>query len=171
MKNQNDEINYHIWNGPNIKGKTYTEVQLPDGSVLHSQIGEIEIQKGDAVWLDYGRSMGVYTRSGRGYESEFKYGRIVLHGCPVGVELEPGQAQNATHTTSTRKEFENIIEKQKERIAPQVEELKDIFIMHEVKRRIEAKAANEAAEVRRKERLSNALNQMEAFFNSPRPKP
>ncbi len=171
MNNQNDEVRYHTWNGPNIKAKTSTEVKLPDGSVLYSQIGEIEIQKGDAVWLDYGRSMGVYTRSGRGYESEFKYGRIVLHGCPVGVQLEEGQAQNATFTTSTKQEFDAIVEKQKERIAPQVEELKDIFIMQEVKRRIEAKAYREAAEVRRKEMLKGALNQMNEFFNSPRPKP
>lgn len=168
MKNTQKEFSYHIWNGPDLKASAYGEVQLPDGAVVHGKIGDINIKKGDVLYLDYGRSMGVYTRSGKGYESEFKYGKVTLHGCPVAVELKPGENQHLSNVISTKEDIEPSIKKQQERVNPQINEIKDLFIFHEVKRRQEIKAAREASEQKRKERIQDAVSQMDAFFNRPK---
>lgn len=157
----NKNTNYHIWNSDeDLMANVNSEVKLPDGGKLHTKIGKVAIKKGDAVCLDYGRSMGVYTMSGRGYESEFKHGKISLHGCPAYLVLEQTQSQNIKYCETTTEEFNAKIENQKNRIAPEIESLKDIFIFEEMKRRSEAKSRKEESDKKTKEKIKTALSQI-----------
>lgn len=168
MKKEKDAT-YHIWEGEDLKAKAYANVELPDGGVLHQAlVGEIEIKKGDALYLTHGSERQVYTRSGRGYESEFPYGRVTLHGVAAGVVLTAENGKFAKITTTPREDFDAQIETQKARVNPQIEELKDVFIFQEVERRQKAKEHAVIAEAKRKEKIQGALSQMEAFFGTPK---
>ena len=96
----NNTITYHIWNDEPIKACYYAEIQLPNSSKLNTNIGEITIEKGDAIYIDYGRSVMEYTRSGKGYRSEFLYGKIQLHGVSASVVLD--ESKLTTFTKSSK---------------------------------------------------------------------
>jgi len=174
MTQENKNFNYHIWTGPDLKAQVFAETQFPDGGVVRGVVGELNIKSGDAVYLDFGAIRMVYTRSGKGYESEFTYGRMSLQGCPVSIVLTKENSPYVQLIKGTEQEqkpvFEALVEKQKERIKPEIEELKDVFLFNELKRKNELKKSSEAQEIKRKEKLNGALEQLDAFFGTPKPK-
>lgn len=122
MKQENkNEMRYYIWNSDeDLMANVNTEVQLPDGGRLYTCIGKLAIKKGDAISYDHGRSMGVNTMSGKGYESEFKFGRVVLHGGPLALVLNQEQSQHVKFIETSQEEFNAKVSSQKERINSQI---------------------------------------------------
>lgn len=165
MKNHNT-VNYHIWNDEPIKANYYTEVQLPNGSKLNANIGEINIEKGDAVYIDYGRSMMEYTSSGKGYRPEFLYGKIQLHGVSASVVLENQKFTNFVQTSE--EDFNIIVKKQKERIDNSIPQLKEVFISNYLENIEKQKIAKLQAEAHNKESVAKAISQIDDFFKRPK---
>ena len=97
-----------------------------------------------------------------------------LQGCPVSIVLTKENSPYVQLIKGTEQEqkpvFEALVEKQKERIKPEIEELKDVFLFNELKRKNELKKSSEAQEIKRKEKLNGALEQLDAFFGTPKPK-
>lgn len=171
MEQESKKAQYHVWDSDtDLMANVITDVKLPNGGQLYnSRIGQVAIKKGDALYFDHGRSMGVNTRSGKGYEAEFKYGKVILHGSPVSLVLEQGQDNFVKPVDTTKEEFDAKVENQKARIAPEINNLKDVFIFAETQRRAEAKQAKAEADKKNKDMVKNAVNQMSEFF-SQKPK-
>jgi hypothetical protein len=168
-KNANDIIHFHKWTSDTpILGEVFSTVVFEDGGQQHCKIGQIEIQKDDFLYLNYGAERQVYTRSGRGYESEYPYGRITLHGCPIGVTLTLEESQNVKQSSSTRAEFEAQVASQKQRIEPFVNKLVSQYVEAENIRRKERVEAQAKAKVQREKMISDALEKMDQFFNRNR---
>ena len=169
MEQENKKVYYHIWDSEqDLMANITDDVTLPDGGRLRTNIGKLAIKKGDALYFDHGRSMGVSTRSGQGYESEFPHGKVVLHGSGASLILDQEQSKFVKAVDSSKEEFDAKVEAQKTRIAPEIENLKDVFIFEETQRRTEAKRAKAETEQRNKEKVKNAVNQMSAAFNKPK---
>ncbi len=169
MSQENKKTHYHVWEGEDLLADVTTTVTFPNGGTTYTKIGQLAIQKGDAIYFDFGRSMGVSTRSGKGYESEFKYGKVILHGCPVDIVLKEGETQFAKQAESSKEEFDAKVAQQKARIDSQIGNLTDIYIFEETQRRAEAKKLKAEAEQRNKDKVKNAVNQMSEFFSKPKP--
>jgi hypothetical protein len=161
---------YHVWTSDEeLMANVNVEIKLPDGGQLYTKIGQLAIKKGDALYLDHGRSMGVYTMSGRGYEAEFKFGKVTLHGCPVYLELNQEQAKNVKYVETPREEFDAKTSAQKDRISSQIDELKDVFIFNEMERRAKARKLQVEAEERRKAQVKDAVEKMGQFLKPKKP--
>jgi len=169
MNQENKKAQYHVWDGEDLLADVTTSVTFPNGGTSHTKIGQLAIKKGDAIYFDYGRSMGVSTRSGQGYESEFKHGKVVLHGCPVHVVLKEGETQFAKPVDTSKEDFEAKIAQQKERIIPEIANLTDLYIFEETQRRAEAKKKKAETEAKNKEKVKNAVSQMSEAFSKPKP--
>jgi hypothetical protein len=171
MEQENKKSHYHIWDSEqDLMANVNTEVVLPDGARFTANIGKVAIKKGDALYFDYGRSMGVSTRSGQGYESEFKHGKVVMHCGSASLILEQEHTQFVQPVTTSKEEFDEKVKTQKARIAPEIENLKDIFIFEETQRRTEARRVKAENEQNNKDKIKNAVNQMsEAFSQKPKP--
>ncbi len=168
-KNANDIVHFHRWTSDTpILAEAFSTVVFEDGGQQHCKIGQIEIQKGDVVYLNYGASRQVYTRSGKGYESEYPYGRITLHGCPVGVELTLEESQNVKQDSSTNAEFEAKVASQKQRIEPFINNLASQYVQSENIRRAERVESQAKAKVQREKMIADALEKMDQFFNRNR---
>lgn len=164
MNKKENNINYHVWTGPDLQADAFGQINFPDGGSVHAQIGKIQIKNGDALYLDYGASKMVYTMSGKAYESEYPYGRVSLHGCAVGVNLKAGENQLAKFTTSSKEEFDEKVKAQTQRVMPEIEKLKEVYLFEQIKRRAEQKIARQQTEKLRKEKVDKALEQMEQAF-------
>lgn len=170
MEQQNKKSYYHVWNSEeDLMANVNTEVVLPDGARFTTNIGQLAIKKGDALYFDHGRSMGVSTRSGQGYELEFKHGKVILHGSSVSLILNQEQSQFVKAVDSSKEEFDAKVEAQKNRIAPEIENLKDVFIFEETQRRTEAKRVKAETAQRNKDKIKNAISQISEVFNKPKP--
>lgn len=171
MEQENKKSHYHIWDSEqDLMVNVNTQVDLPYGARLTANIGQVAIKKGDALYLDYGRSMGVNTRSGRGYESEFKHGKVIVHGVGASLELEQEHTQFVKPVTTSSDEFKAKVDAQTARLVPEIENLKDLFIFAETQRRTEAKRLKDEAEKRNKEIVKDAVNKMsEAFSQKNKP--
>lgn len=168
MKEKNKEVNYYIWDGNDIQAKVYADISLPDGSNLHrTEIGNTTIQKGDAITVYNGANLQVYTRSGKGYELEFPYGKISLYGqFPVGgIVLNAEQSIFVKHVKTPKHEFEDRVKIQENRVLPKIEELKKIFILEETNRREQAYERKKIFENQRQKKLSQVLDQVESYFS------
>jgi hypothetical protein len=168
MNQENKKAQYHIWDGEDLLADVTTNVTFPNGGSAYTKIGQLAIQKGDAIYLDFGRSMGVRTMSGNGYESEFKHGKVVLHGCPVHIVLQQGQTQFAKPAESTREEFDAKVAEQKARIEPQIANLTDVYIFEETQRRAEAKRVKAENDAKNKAKVQGAVDKMSTFFSKPK---
>jgi hypothetical protein len=169
MEQENKKTYYHVWDSEqDLMANVTDDVTLPDGGRIRANIGKLAIKKGDALYFDHGRSMGVSTRSGKGYESEFPHGKVVLHGSGVSLILEQDQSKFVKPVDSSKEEFDAKVEAQKTRITPEIENLKDVFIFEETQRRSEAKRVRAENEQRNKDKVKNAVNQMSAAFNKPK---
>lgn len=156
------DINYHIWNDLPIEADYYTNIELPNGGVIYTSIGKIFIEKGDAVYLDYGRSLIQYTMSGKGPQAEFPYGKIQLHGNPASVVLN--QSKNIQFVKSSKEVFDDLIKKQTERVNKNIPELKNNYIKKYMEKLEESKKLLQQAEVNKQKTLAKALAEMESFF-------
>lgn len=171
MEQENKNAHYHVWDSEkDLMANVNTEVDLPNGGHVRANIGKVAIKKGDALYFDHGRSMGVSTRSGQGYESEFKYGKVILHGSAVSLVLDQEQSQFVKPVESSKEEFEEKTKAQTARIEPEINNLKDVFIFNETQRMADAKKAKKENEQKNKDKVKNAVNQMSEFF-SQKPKP
>ena len=162
---KNKDVNYYLWEGEDLKANCYHNVTLPNGDSIHGLIGQVEIQKGDALTITHGRNFQVYTMSGKGYEAEFPYGRAGMYGLPVSAVLNAEDRSKIKFVTTSEEEFDKKVEAQKERVKPQMLDLIDVFILDTLKKREEAKKAAEQQKIRNKALVSNAVEQMEAFFS------
>ncbi len=174
MSTENN-VRYHTWTKDEpLLADVFGTAILKDGGQVHGKIGQIEIIKGDAIHLNYGASRQVYTRSGKGYESEFLYGRATLHGCPVGVVLTQEQSSFAKITESSKEDFDNQVKKQSLRTEPLINKITEEYVNIESQRRKEKADFAKVAEEKRKSMILNALNQMEEAFKlreeTPQPK-
>jgi hypothetical protein len=168
-KKETDILHFHTWTSDTpILAEVFSTVVFEDGGKQHCKIGQIEIQKGDALYLDYGASRQVYTRSGKGYESEYVYGRISLHGCPIGVTLTSEESQHVKQVSATRLEFESQISLQKQRTDPLINQLASKYVEAENIRRKERVEAQAVAKVQREKMIADALDKMDQFFNRNR---
>ncbi len=144
----------------------YSHIQLPNGGQVYDSIGTITIEKGDVIYLDYGRSLIEYTRSGKGYAAEFPFGKIHLHGVPSSVILD--KTHEVRFTKSLEKEFNELIKKQKERIDTFIPQMKETYISNYMTQLEINKENYNSIEKQRKVKVSHALEQMEAFFKKPK---
>lgn len=160
------EVNYHVWEDDSLEANYYSNIQLPNGGQVYACIGKTTIEKGDVVYLDYGRSLMEYTRSGKGYAAEFPFGKIHLHGVPCSVILD--KTHEVRFTKSSEKEFNELIKKQKERIDKFIPQMKEIFISKYMTQLEINKENHNSIENQRKVKVIHALEQMEAFFKKPK---
>ncbi len=168
-KKETDILHFHTWTSDTpILAEVFSTVVFEDGGKQHCEIGKIEIKKGDALYLNYGASRQVYTRSGKGYESEYPHGRVSLHGCPIGVTLTLEESQNVKQISATRAEFEAQIETQKQRTEPLINQLASRYVEDENIRRKERVEAQAKAKVQREKMIADALDKMDQFFNRNR---
>lgn len=156
------DVNYHIWNDEPIQADYYTNVEFPQGGSIYTSIGKVTIEKGDAVYLDYGRSLIQYTMSGKGPQAEFPYGKVQLHGVPASVVLN--ESKNTMFVKSTQEEFDTLMKIQNDRVNQVVPQLKEAYLKQHIERVNKTKQMQEQAEASRKKNLANALGQMESFF-------
>ncbi len=167
--NPEDIVYFHKWTSTQpILAETFSTVVFEDGGQQHCEIGKVEIIENDLVYLNYGSERQVYTRSGRGYESEYPNGRITLHGCPIGVTLTPEQSQHVKQFSSTKAEFDAKIAEQKKRVEPFINNLASEYVAKENIRRKQRVVEQEQAKQRREKMISEALDKMEQFFNRPK---
>ena len=166
--NQSNEIKHYVWNGPEIRAQIYGDAKLPDGANLHRvMMGHVSILPGDFIHLTHGASLGVSTRSGKGYISEFPHGKITLSGmdnCTVCEILNETQNNHYVQSSTSKEEYTAQLIKQKQRIEPQLNELREIYIFNEIEKRNKQKQVKEENERKSKERVNNAVEQMNAFF-------
>lgn len=166
MKKENTVV-YHVWtNKEPIMADVFSTTILKDGCQIHGKVGQLEIKEGDAVYLNYGSSNMVYTRSGKGYESEYPHGRITLHGTPIAIELTENQSVFVKRAESTKVEFEAKVETQSNRVKPLINDLITKFAEAETLRREAAKEGAKKSEEYRKQIILNALTEMEKVFGN-----
>ncbi len=164
--NPDDIVYFHKWTSSQpILAETFSTVVFEDGGKQHCQIGKVEIIENDLLYLDYGANRQVYTRSGKGYESEYPYGRVSLHGCPIGVTLTAEQSQHVKKFSSTRAEFELMISQQQKRVEPLINQLASEYVAQENIRRKQRVEEQILAKQRREKMISEALDKMDKFFN------
>ena len=162
--------NYYTWTGDDLPAIFYDNVSFPDGGRIYGEVGKINIKNGDALSINFGANRQVLTRSGRGYESEYPNGRATLLGCAVAVILTAEQAKFLKIETSLTSELDIKIANQSKRIAPEIQDITEVFIFNEMKRRAEIKKSQELLAEQSKQKIQGALSQMENIFSKP-PKP
>lgn len=165
--NNKKEVNYRIWNEETIQAQYYAEINLPNGGRLHTNIGEISIEKGDVIYLDYGSSTMEYTRSGKGPKAQYPYGKVQLHGIPASIVLN--DSKETIFTKNTQEHLDKLIEKQIERVNNLIPELTEKFILQYMEKIENDKAIKIAQKAEVKVKINKALGQMEAFFNRNKP--
>lgn len=159
------EIGYYIWKGDPLDIEVGGEVDLKDGGRIYTTFGKVQVLEGDAVSLDFGASRQVYTRSGRAYEPEYPHGKLSLHGVGGFVVLNAQTHQQAQYTQSTRDVFDQIVEKQKARVAPQLPALKEAFAQQESERREQQRLAREEADKKMREKIRASIQEMSNHLN------
>lgn len=164
MKTTHKDINYHVWTGENLAAKCYHDLQMPDGSRVQGEIGKINIVAGDVLSVDYGRSLMVYTRSGKGYKAEFPYGKVTLSGTPVFAVLDGNNKEQISLVTCTQDEFNASVKKQQKRIEPEMTALIKIFIIDAMDKKKKQKEDAVVQNKKQKEIVSEALEKMKVFF-------
>lgn len=160
------EVNYHVWNDEPIQAQYFTNIQLPHGGQINANIGAITIEKGDVIYLDHGRSMMEYTRSGKGYVAEFPFGKIHLHGVSSSVVLE--KSYSMQYEKSSEEVFDTLVKKQQERIENFIPQMKEQYIIEHLNKIEKDKENRDVNELNKKQKLNSALDQMEAFFKKPK---
>lgn len=158
---KNKEINYYIWDDEPIKANYHADIKLPNGGNIHSIIGQITIEKGDIIYIDYGSSFLQYTRSGKGPQSQFPYGKIHLHGVPANIILEESKA--TIFKKSGVEDFNMLVSKQVSRIQPFIADMKDLFLLKYIENVKKEKLAKLKVEEQNKLIVSQALEKMNAF--------
>lgn len=157
------EVNYYTWNDEPIEANYYAEINLPNGGRLHTNIGKINIEKGDVIYIDYGSSLMEYTRSGKGPQAQYPYGKIQLYGIPASIILN--ETKCTVFTKNTKENLEILIQKQTERVNNAIPELTEKFISLYMEREEKNKSLRIAQKLRNKELVNIAVDKMEAFFN------
>lgn len=109
----NDQVHYQRWDGED------RQVPVIAGG---KQCGHITIKKGDAVVLDWGRSVHRFNDRTDAHAPcpEFEHGRLILQGkyC-VDTLLNPGEWRSVKLVTATRADFNAVVEAQVARIGPE----------------------------------------------------
>lgn len=164
MKTNPKEINYYVWTGQDLLATCNHDVTMPGGGHIYASIGKIKIVEGDVLSVDYGRSLMVYTRSGKGYEAEFPYGKVTLAGTPAYCVLDGQNRQQINLVQGTQDEFNAGIKKQQKRIEPEMVELINSFVVDALKRQQKQKEDLVEQKKRQKNLVENAVEKMEQFF-------
>lgn len=160
----NKQISCYQWTGPAQMANFHYEVNMPNGARSYETIGQIMIEPGDLITIDYGRSVPVYTQSGRGFESEFIYGRANVCGVSANVELTEQTSKCVKPFSTSKEQFDEMVKNQQSRITPVADLLLGVFI-HD---RLEDQQSKDAADERKKEKtkdmIKDALSLMEGRF-------
>lgn len=163
------EVRFYVWQGDDLPASVSAEYTTGNGGRAVGVVGKLPIKNGDVVSLDYGANRQVYTHSGRGYENQYKHGRMARFGGGA-IELDAKTAVFIKSETATQEVFDSLVKKQKEESAPLIAQL---VVQHEadVKIRFEQTVIqNKKNEEQRKQKVSSALDQMETFFAPKKPK-
>lgn len=156
------DVNYYIWNDEPIQADYYTNVNLPNGGSIYTSIGQVTIEKGDAVIVDFGHSFMEYTRSGKGPKAEFPFGKIILQGVSSSVVLS--ESKSTTFVKSTQEELDILIKKQQQRISNIIPELTEKFVLEYMEKKERQHQQHLKNEESNKKAVKEALGKMEAFF-------
>lgn len=155
---------HYVWNGEEVKGSVWVEIDLPDGSCVRPELKGVSILPGDFVAIEFGRSLGTYTETGRSYRAEFPYGKMILHGVGAAIELKAGQMALATLTNSSEEVFQAIQAQQAQRENAHIEQLKAVYIAQEMFRREQKKLREQEQIQSRQKQIRQSLEQMDNFL-------
>lgn len=164
MKTASKEINFHVWTGEPLLAICNHDVTMPGGGHIYGSIGQVNIVEGDVLNIDYGRNMMVYTRSGKSFEAEFPYGKVVLGGTPAYCVLDGKNRVQISLVKGTQDEFNLAIKKQQKRIEPEILELIKVFTINALEKQKEQKEEQKIQNKKQKEIISTTLEKMEKFF-------
>lgn len=159
MSNKNNEklLKVSMWNGESIMFNVHEGYEI---------IGKVEVKKGDLFYLDYGRSMGVYTISGKGYESEYKYGKIISHSMPITKVLTQEEVKNLITIEINEKDFNKKNSERKKEIEPIYQEMLNLY-KESVKKRNEEKIKyNKIVEDNSEKKIKETIEKMGYFFDN-----
>ena len=163
---ENKKVFYYIWNDEDIQLDYHSLVKLPNGGQVNDVIGKITLTKGDAVSIDFGRSLIKYTMSGKGPEPEFPFGRISLLGTSTSKVLN--EKYLTIYSENSQDNLNKIILKQKERVDNLIPVMMEQYISKYMENLEIQKKAKIESDKKQKEKIQEALSQMENFFKKPR---
>lgn len=158
----NKKFSYYIWDDEDIQLNYYSLVKLPNGGQINDVIGNITLKKGDFVSIDFGRSLIKYTMSGKGPEPEYPFGKVNLLGVPASIVLN--KSYKKTYSEDTEENINLFMKKQKEKIDNLVPEMLENYVSNYMKKLEIQKNAKIESDKKQKEKIQNALSQMESFF-------
>jgi len=161
--------NFYVWQGDDISASVCANHQTANGGTTYGTVGKITIQNGDCVAVDYGASVGVYTRSGKGYEMQYPHGLMTRFCDGASIVLDGKSAANLKTKSCDKATFERMVEEQKEKYLPA---LKNLVFSHEEKlvqnyqNTLSIHARNQET---RKAIISGALDKMESVLGKKKP--
>ena len=168
MKTNPKEINYYVWTGESLLATCNHDVTMPGGGHIYGSIGQIKIVDGDFLSVDYGRSLMVYTPSGKGYEAEFPYGKVTLAGTPAYCVLDGKNRQQIQLVQGTQEDFNAGVKKQQQRIEPEMVELIKVFIVDKLNKQKKQQENLVIQKNKQKDLVANALEKMNKIFSPSR---
>ena len=161
------KFNYYILVEP-ISAEVFQQVSFENGSFYHGSIGHIELEPGTLVSLTHGQEFLNYTRSGKAYESEFPYGKIIAFSIPASVVLQRKDVEKLTTMMFEKNDAEKLIEQQKISYLPQIESLKASFSQKYLEKQQQNAELHIQREKNHQEIVAKAFKQIEKAFSSPK---
>ena len=159
---KNKKVYFYIWDDEDIQLNYYSLVKLPNGGQINDLIDNITLKKGDFVSIDFGRSLIKYTMSGKGPEPEYPFGKVNLLGVPASIVLN--KSYKKIYSEDTEENINLFMKKQKEKIDNLVPEMLENYVSNYMQKLEIQKKAKIESDKKQKEKIQNALSQMESFF-------
>jgi hypothetical protein len=158
------KLNYHILVEP-ISAEVFQQISFENGSFYHGSIGHIELEPGTLVSLTHGQEFLNYTRSGKAYESEFPYGKIIAFAIPASVVLQKNDPEKLTTMIFEKNDAEKLIEQQKISYLPQIESLKASFSQKYLEQQKKDAELHIQREKNQREIVAKAFAEIEKAFS------
>lgn len=161
---QRDTIHYYIWDGQSREGFINTNIDMPDSSKLYLQINKIPIQKGDFIFIDYGKNIEIQTLEGTSLKAEFPHGRGKLCGIDVYFYFDEFDMAKTIMVEGDILQFEKNIIKQTQKVQEYINHYKESMVEYEMARRQKNSAKTKEDVILNKNIIKKALNKMENIF-------
>ena len=161
---QRDTIHYYIWDGESREGYINTHIDMPDNSKLYLQIKKLPIEKGDFIFIDYGKNIEIQTLQGSSLKAEFPYGRGRLCGIDVYFLFQEFDMAKTIMMEGDINQFERAIINQTNRMQEHINNYKNCVIEYEMARRNKNSAKTKDDVIFNKGIIKNALQKMENIF-------
>lgn len=156
------QIDYYIWNDEPVAVDYIDNITLPNGKIKRDVLGKVNIEKGDAIYVDHGASILEHTRSGKGPTMQYPFGQIQMQGVTTSITLKKYHDFKSVRTSLA--ELDILVKKQQERIKEFIPALKEKYTMAHIEKIENKTIENEQKEIKNSEMINKALLQMEGFF-------